>query len=219
MTTHTDDSLGSIPVLPCPFCGVTLEVNDNRRDLYVRRYGTHYQHPINDCYLSDTEVTPSQVAEWNRRPAPAAAVRLTEPMVEAAYQVFVAEGWKVGLHELRGTLRKAIPAAITLGAAAVRVPERDEITVNLVRLAGLDKHKARECEEIVRQVLSRGAAAPAGGETTLSDAQCEAIYAALGEWTVSLNDDYFGLPNDPELEKAAWNVIRRALLSAGARLV
>jgi hypothetical protein len=39
-------------------------------------------------------------------------------MVEASYQVFVADGWKVGLHELRGTLRKAIPAAITLGAAA-----------------------------------------------------------------------------------------------------
>lgn len=30
----------------------------------------------------------------------------------------------------------------------------DAITVNLVRLAGLDKHKARECEAIVRQVIA-----------------------------------------------------------------
>lgn len=52
---------------PCPFCGIALAVNDNRRDFYVRRYGTHYQHPVTDCYLSDTEVTPSQVGEWNRR--------------------------------------------------------------------------------------------------------------------------------------------------------
>ena len=35
----------------------------------------------------------------------------------------------------------------------------DVFTVNFVRLAGLDKHKARECEAIVRQVLAaRGVA-------------------------------------------------------------
>lgn len=54
---------------PCPFCGITLAANNNRRDLYVRRYGTHYQHPVNDCYLSDTEVSPSQIEDWNRRAA------------------------------------------------------------------------------------------------------------------------------------------------------
>ena len=36
----------------------------------------------------------------------------------------------------------------------------DEITANLVRHAGLNKHKARECEAIVRQVLAAAPAAP-----------------------------------------------------------
>lgn len=52
---------------PCPFCGVDLTVYDNPADLYVRRYGTHYQHPRSDCHLSDHEVTPSEVNDWNRR--------------------------------------------------------------------------------------------------------------------------------------------------------
>ena len=37
-------------------------------------------------------------------------------------------------------------------AAPVAVPA-DAIAVNLMRLAGLNKHKARECEAIVREML------------------------------------------------------------------
>ena len=45
--------------------------------------------------------------------------------------------------------------ARNLAAAPVQA---DAITVNLVRLAGLDKHKARECEQIVRAMLAAPAA-------------------------------------------------------------
>lgn len=31
----------------------------------------------------------------------------------------------------------------------------DLVTVNLVRLVGLDKHKARECEDVVMEILRR----------------------------------------------------------------
>ena len=54
----------------------------------------------------------------------------------------------------------AAEAAQAEVAAPAAIPD-DAITVNLVRLAGLDKHKARECEQIVRQVLAQVSAAPA----------------------------------------------------------
>lgn len=55
-------------LLPCPFCGMELRANTNQADLYVRRYGTHYTHPDNPgCFLDDSEVSPRQVEEWNRR--------------------------------------------------------------------------------------------------------------------------------------------------------
>jgi hypothetical protein len=127
MTTHTDDSLGSIPA---------GEAGEPVAELRQDGKGGGYVHWLSDKVF---EVG----TKLYTRPSPAPA-------------------------------------------AAVRMPERDEITVNLVRLAGLDKHKARECEEIVRQVLNRGAAAPAGGETTLSDRakyyeECAAICERLGE--------------------------------------
>ena len=52
------------------------------------------------------------------------------------------------------------PVAGTLrGMAATDTPPADAFTVNFVRLAGLSKDKARECEEIVRTVLAaRGVA-------------------------------------------------------------
>lgn len=56
-------------------------------------------------------------------------------------------------------------AAPPSDAAMTARIEPDEIAVNLVRLAGLDKHKARECEAIVRQILDHAAARNgAGGE-------------------------------------------------------
>ena len=39
-------------------------------------------------------------------------------------------------------------------------PEIDSIAVNLMRLAGLDKHKARECESIIRQMGAQPEADP-----------------------------------------------------------
>jgi hypothetical protein len=57
-------------LLPCPFCNVALVANNNQADLPVRRYGTHYLHPNNGCLLEGNELTPSEVAAWNRR-APA----------------------------------------------------------------------------------------------------------------------------------------------------
>lgn len=58
---------GMSDMKPCPFCGIALTPNTNQEDLYVRRYGTHYGHPWNGCYLSDDEVSPSQIEEWNNR--------------------------------------------------------------------------------------------------------------------------------------------------------
>lgn len=54
----------------CPFCGDALTPNDNQNDLYVRRYGTHYKHENNGCLLEGNELTPSEVAAWNRRAPP-----------------------------------------------------------------------------------------------------------------------------------------------------
>jgi hypothetical protein len=52
----------------CPFCHAGMTANTNTKDIYVRRYGTHYRHPQTDCILSDFEVSPSEIAAWNRRP-------------------------------------------------------------------------------------------------------------------------------------------------------
>jgi hypothetical protein len=65
-----------------------------------------------------------------------------------------AEGWR--------RLAEAQHALLTLGK--VDPLPADAITVNLVRLAGLDKHKARECEAIVRQVLAAHGVAGTPGD-------------------------------------------------------
>ena len=62
----------------------------------------------------------------------------------------------VEAERIAGTLR---------GMAATDTPPADAFTVNFVRLAGLSKDKARECEEIVRTVLAaRGVGLPDGGQ-------------------------------------------------------
>lgn len=53
--------------LPCPFCGVKLTPNNNQADLYVRRYGTHYNHINNGCFLGGDALTPADVPDWNKR--------------------------------------------------------------------------------------------------------------------------------------------------------
>lgn len=78
--TPPDPQEREAPVLPCPFCGETLAANNDQRDMYVRRYGTHYSHSGMDCYLADTEVSPSQVESWNRRAAAPAPIQ-PEPVV------------------------------------------------------------------------------------------------------------------------------------------
>lgn len=57
-------------LLGCPFCGVSLVANSNPLDFFVARYGTHYSHPTGNCFLEDTEVSPSEVADWNTRAKP-----------------------------------------------------------------------------------------------------------------------------------------------------
>lgn len=76
----TDDE-----IKPCPFCGISLTANTNRADLYVRRYGTHYAHPIDNCFLSDAEVSPCQVKEWNRRAIEAATLASSSAAREDAW--------------------------------------------------------------------------------------------------------------------------------------
>lgn len=58
---------------PCPFCGASLTPNNNQADTSVNRYGTHYDHPPGLCFLAGTEVTPSQVVDWNTRAQPSQA--------------------------------------------------------------------------------------------------------------------------------------------------
>lgn len=54
---------------PCPLCRLALVANSNMSDLYVRRYGTHYEHPENGCLLAGYEVSPSQIDHWNTKSA------------------------------------------------------------------------------------------------------------------------------------------------------
>ena len=87
-----------------------------------------------------------------------------EAMVRAAKLTGSHEG-ELALVEARryGALADQIEKLRTLAEGASRSIPADAITVNLVRLAGLPKDKARECEQIVRQVLARliaDAAAP-----------------------------------------------------------
>lgn len=53
----------------CPFCSIELMPNTNKGDLYVKRYGPHWDHPGGLCFLADTEVSPAQVDAWNHRVA------------------------------------------------------------------------------------------------------------------------------------------------------
>lgn len=68
-----------------------------------------------------------------------------------------------------GALAEQIERLRGLAAGASRAIQADAITVNLVRLAGLPKDKARECESIVRQVLAHliadGATLPPAPQT------------------------------------------------------
>jgi hypothetical protein len=61
------------------------------------------------------------------------------------------KGWDMRRVEL---LRKLKAAHSITPPAEQPAPASDTIAVNLMRLAGLDKHKARECAEIVMQVLA-----------------------------------------------------------------
>jgi hypothetical protein len=71
----------------CPFCSIELMPNTNRGDLYVKRYGPHWDHPDGLCFLADTEVSPSEVDAWNQRvPTQGADAR---PV--AIYQVYWGE--------------------------------------------------------------------------------------------------------------------------------
>lgn len=65
-------------LLPCPFCGASLVENNNQDDLYVRRYGPHWDHPMGNCFLEDTEVSPSQIRDWNTRAQPPAMTGMGE---------------------------------------------------------------------------------------------------------------------------------------------
>jgi hypothetical protein len=55
--------------LPCLFCGAELQPNNNLADIYVHRYGTHYDHRSgpDGCILSGLEVSPGEIDDWNRR--------------------------------------------------------------------------------------------------------------------------------------------------------
>lgn len=61
-------------LLPCPFCGIALERHDDQADLYVARYGAHWEHPDNSCFLSGDEVSPSNIDGWNQRASPSLQV-------------------------------------------------------------------------------------------------------------------------------------------------
>lgn len=71
-------------LLPCPFCGCDLVPNTNQADMMVRRYGTHYDHPQSLCHLSEHEVRPIEVEDWNLRAAPPIAPVELPPLPEPA---------------------------------------------------------------------------------------------------------------------------------------
>lgn len=71
-------------LLRCPFCSCELMPNTNQDDLYVKRYGTHWNHPDGPCFLADMEVSPSQVDAWNRR----STAPTTGSAPDAKYEVF-----------------------------------------------------------------------------------------------------------------------------------
>ena len=84
--------------------------------------------------------------------------KIMELVDEYAYQLAVRDPESVAVQKARAAIEAALPNLPDASGNVPTVPERDAFTVNFMRLAGLDKHKARECAEIVLQVLS---AAPA----------------------------------------------------------
>lgn len=112
---------GSQALKPCPFCGVHLAPNTNQADLYVRRYGTHYNHPKDQCcWLSDDEVSPANLETWNRRAASPAPGPLTDaempPLPETQYRNCDADG--VLIQTFTGEQMRAFARAILSAQAA-----------------------------------------------------------------------------------------------------
>lgn len=100
----------------------------------------------------------ARIAALLALPAPAGEPEmpaLPEPDIEDDYGH---DGWSAA--QVRA-YAKAYGDARAEHARRVAIPT-DAITVNLVRHVGLDKHTARQCEHIVRQIL----AAPPQGEQT-----------------------------------------------------
>ena len=64
---------------------------------------------------------------------------------------------QAGAKSSLGIANDARNTAIANACDSVRPPPADAIAVNLMRHVGLDKHVARECERIVRQLLQPAA--------------------------------------------------------------
>lgn len=130
---------------PCPFCGVRLVPNNNHSDLYVRRYGTHYAHPRSLCHLSEHEVSPGQVADWNARASLEAsqAQEAAEPkplgaLLTAYGKAFHAaklENGKRGTEERANAARAAVVAALKEPppASVAPIPTEEQIGKHALR--------------------------------------------------------------------------------------
>jgi Lar family restriction alleviation protein len=171
MTTHTDDSLGSIPALPCPFCGSsglleTCPAESTQRELFwVECKGDNCGISGRIRYTANDAIN-----AWNRRPAPAAAVRMPDQLIESVRGLLA---WWDNPH----------------------VEHEAFIVANLAMW--IDR---------IRAAVDVGAAAPVGGEATLSDrAKYYEECAVIAENTIVA--EYEGV--DCYGDKAA-DAIRRA---------
>ncbi|MDP9651680.1 hypothetical protein [Paraburkholderia caledonica] len=84
MTTTNTEAAGVLK--RCPFCNAELVSNTNKEDLYVHRYGAYHEHPLGDCILDGFEVSPSNIASFNRRAdTSASALARDEASVQDGY--------------------------------------------------------------------------------------------------------------------------------------
>jgi hypothetical protein len=209
MTTHTDDSLGSTDV---PTVEGLMELARQYAHAYFNTYSGDGQRA--EAFMQDRK---GKLEAYARRLASLGSI----PAGEAGEHRQGCEALGGYGHGVGPCTCGAVPSPAPV--AAVRMLTSEEIDKLVQDSAmiqdsarGLIKRTAYKTLEV--NGLTLGAAAPAGGETTLSDEQCDAIYDALHNWAMDVDQYDFGLPQvSGGGKEGGREVIRRALLSAGAR--
>lgn len=124
---------------------------------------TEFEHNAREAeakWFKDGQPSPAPQAESAPAARPVAGMRWREELWELIRQ-YARRGTDAQMAadaiEINGHL-DALAAPVAAQAQGAMTLQDDEITVNLMRLAGLDKHKARECKNIVRKLIERAAA-------------------------------------------------------------